>query len=450
MDQCPTGFIEEAKQSVRLRKALTTGLAGCVATVVLATALAACGKDDAGGQAPSGGTLTVWLMNGSAPDALVQQLNTEFQGAHPGWTVNYQVQQWNGIQDKLTTALASNDPPDVVELGNTQAPKFVSAGALADLSAAKGALGGDKWLAGLAATGVAGDGKPFATPFYGANRIVIYRTDLFQKAGISKVPASLAELIDAGKKLQATNKDPKFQALYLPGQNWYTLLSFIWSHGGDVAVKEGDKWKGALDTPEAQAGFTDYATLFKTLSKAPADADEATPQQATVFGQGKVGMFIGLPWEIGTATDAKTGNPSLKDKIGTFPIPSQQGGPAPVFLGGSNLAVSAGSKNAQAAQDWLKLMLSAKYQTMLAAGGVVPGITGLGDAIYGDNEAAKTMATAAAAGGKVTPASPAWAAVEAGTNPIKDALTAVLRGQDLATVTKQASEAITTRMASAG
>ena len=51
-----------------------------------------------------GGTLTVWLMNGSLNDNSVVQLNTDFQMAHPGWKVNYQVQQWNGIVDKLTTA----------------------------------------------------------------------------------------------------------------------------------------------------------------------------------------------------------------------------------------------------------------------------------------------------------------------------------------------------------
>ncbi len=83
-----------------------------------------------------GGTLTVWLMNGSLNDNSVVQLNTDFQMAHPGWKVNYQVQQWNGIVDKLTTALASNTPPDVIEMGNTQAITFEAAGALADLTAA--------------------------------------------------------------------------------------------------------------------------------------------------------------------------------------------------------------------------------------------------------------------------------------------------------------------------
>ncbi len=428
---------------MNIRRALTVGVA---MSVMAAGGLAACG-DDKKASEPSGGTLTVWLMNGSVPEPIVAEINSEFEAANPGWKVNLQTQQWNGIQDKLTTGLASNDPPDVVELGNTQAPKFAAAGALADLGAAKSALGADKWLQGLAVTGVS-KGKTYATPFYGANRVVIYRKDLFEKAGITAAPKSLAELLDAGNKLKAANPDPEFQALYLPGQSWYTLLSFIWANGGDVAVKEGDKWKGALDTPQAQAGFTDYASLYKALSKAPADADEATPQQGSIVGKGKVGMFIGLPWEIAVATDAKTGDPALKDKFGTFAIPSAKGGPAPVFLGGSNLAVAAGSKKQKAAQNWLSLMLGAKYQTKLAAGGVVPGITGLGADIYGTNEAAKVMAAAAAAGGKVTPADPAWAAVEAGTNPIKDAMTAVLRGQDVATVTKAASQQITTRMAS--
>lgn len=431
-----------------LRRALTVGL---TMSVVAALGLAACGDDSSSdSSSAASGTLTVWLMNGSASDAMINELNAEFKQSHPGMTVDYQIQQWNGIQDKLTTALASNNPPDVVELGNTQAPKFVAAGALAQLDSKKSTLGADHWLTGLAATGLQ-DGKTYAAPFYAANRVVIYRKDLFTAAGITSTPKSLAELTEAGRKLQTANAaDKDFQAMYLPGQSWYTLLSFVWAEGGEVATKSGSTWKGALNTPQAQAGFTDYANLYHALSKVPADADEANPQQAGVFAKGHVGMFIGLPWEIATATDAKTGNPELKDKIGSFVIPSPKGGPAPVFLGGSNLAVAAGSKHSTQATEWLSLMLSEKYQRILAGGGVVPALTNLGDSVYGSNEAAKVMASAAAAGGKVTPADKAWATVEAGSNPIKDAMTAMLRGTDVAAATKQASDAITSRMATGG
>jgi N,N'-diacetylchitobiose transport system substrate-binding protein len=423
---------------------------GVAALATASLALAGCSSSDSG-SGDNGGSkkLTVWLMSGSAPDATVKQLDTEFEKAHSGWTVDYQVQQWDGIQDKLTTALASNTPPDVVELGNTQAPKFVDAGALADLSKSKSELGGSNWLEGLAATGES-DGKTYATPFYAANRIVIYRKSMFAKAGITKTPTTFDEFLADGKKLAAANaSDKQFQALYLPGQSWYTLLSFVWAEGGDVATKSGSTWKGTLDTPQAQKGFTDYATLYKALSKAPADQDEANPQQYTIFAKGKVGMFIGLPWEIGSATTAKGGgNPALASDIGTFAIPGPSG-PAPVFLGGSNLAVAAASAHQKEATDWLKLILSSKYQTQLAAAGVVPALTNLGDSVYGTNEAAKVMADAATHGGKVTPTTPAWASVESGTNPIKNAMTKVLRGTDVATATKEASGQITKTLASA-
>jgi ABC-type glycerol-3-phosphate transport system permease component len=87
-------------------------------------------------------------MDGSAPDKLVADLNAAFQAAHSGVTVKYAKQQWNGIQEKLTTALASNNPPDVVELGNTQTAKFASSGALADLSGKVSDLGGQKLAQG--------------------------------------------------------------------------------------------------------------------------------------------------------------------------------------------------------------------------------------------------------------------------------------------------------------
>jgi len=425
---------------------LTVGITTLV-TASLALSGCSSSSDDGGSD---GGTkkLTVWLMSGSAPDPLVGKINTDFTKSHEGWTVDYQVQQWDGIQDKLTTALAGNNPPDIVELGNTQSPRFVESGALADLSKSKDDLNGKNWLDGLAATGEK-DGKTFATPFYAANRIVVYRKSMFTKAGITAPPKTIDELIAAGKKLQTANASNKqFQALYLPGQSWYTALSWVWARGGDVAKDNGGKWTGTLDSPEAQQGFTDYAKVYKALSKAPADQDEANPQQSTVFAKGNVAMFIGLPWEIGTATAPEGGNPKLKDDIGTFEIPGPSG-PAPVFLGGSNLGVAAASPNVDAATDWLKLMLGDKYQTELASAGVVPALTNLGDTIYGDNEAAKVMAAAATSGGKVTPVTPAWAAVESGTNPIKNALTKVLRGTDVASATKEASTSITDTMAKA-
>jgi N,N'-diacetylchitobiose transport system substrate-binding protein len=420
-----------------------------IATLMVAI-LAAAGcssSDDGGSQTATGGskTLTVWLMDGSAPDKLVADLNTEFQAAHSGVKVTYAKQQWNGIQDKLTTALASNNPPDVIELGNTQTAKFASSGALADLTGKVSDLGGQNWLKAMTESG-AWEGKQYGVPFYAANRVVIYRTDLFKKAGVS-APTSLDQWISDGQKLAAANKsNSRFMSLYLPGQNWYFLSSLIWDQGGDLAVKEGDTWKGSLASSGSQAGIADYKKLFDSLSKAPADTDEATPQQFEVMAKGNIGMMVGLPWELNSAVGA---TPSLKSKLSAFPIPSHTAGQtAPVFLGGSNLAVSAGSKNQDLAYQWLKLLAGEKYQTRLAKeNGVLPNSTTLAGQTLGDDPVLGAMAKGAE-NGRITPNDPTWAAVEATPNPIKDMMTKVLSGKsDAAAAAAEADNLITQKMA---
>lgn len=402
--------------------ALTLATAGCAGSSGTDTA-----ASSSGAPAQITGDVTVWLMTGSAPTTLTDALNKEFEAAHPGVKVKYEIQQWDGIQQKLTTALAGGTPPDVIEIGNTQTAAFASQdGVLTDLTADKDAFNGAQWLKGLADSGTY-DGKVYGVPFYAANREVIYRKDMFEQAGITKPPASNDEWIDAITKLKTKfGSDPDFQALYMPGQNWYSLLSFIWDNGGDIAQADGKNFKATLDSAGAKAGLEFYKKLVDTSgTKAPKDADEAKPQQATVYGAGKVAMMIGLPWELPTA--AKT-DPSLTDKTGAFPIPSKTAGQsAPVFLGGSNLAIPANSKNAAAAKEYIKLLSSAKYQGQLAAAGVVPGtstdLTGL------DKDPLGSVMAKASTTGKAVPASPKWGDVESGQNPVKDMLTAYLTGK---------------------
>ncbi|MFI9010336.1 sugar ABC transporter substrate-binding protein [Actinosynnema sp. NPDC053489] len=418
-----------------------------VGAAALAVAVAGCGTSSDSGSSNSGEpkTLTVWLMDGSAPTTLTDALNKEFQDAHPGVTVKYEVQKWNGIQEKLTTALTSNNPPDVIELGNTQTAKFAAEETLTDLSGDASDLNGDQWLGGLKDS-LTWDGKQYGLPFYAANRTVIYRTDLFQAAGVANPPKSRDEWVSAIEKLKAANAaDPDFQPLYLPGQSWYVLLSFIWDEGGDVAKPQGSAWAGSVDTPQAKAGLEFYKKLVDTSgTKAPKDADEATPQQMEVFATGKVGMMIGLPWELAGAVKA---NADLKDKTGAFPIPSKTAGKtAPVFLGGSNLAIPAGSKNADLAKEYLKLLSGKKYQDMLAEGGAVPG-TSTDTAKLATTPIGKALAESAP-NGKVTPTTPSWAAVEAGQNPLKDMLTAYLTGaKPLDQATADANSALSKTLA---
>ena len=199
-------------------------------------------------QRRSGDTLRVWLNGSDTPDSVREYLVAEFNELHPDAEVVIEEQQWTGLVERLTTALSSSDSPDVVEMGNTQAQAFEAAGALLDLTEYTEQLGGDDLLQSLLEAGTY-DGRLFGVPYYAGARIMIYRTDLFEAAGV-EVPTTIEEMIAASAALIEANADvPNFSGFYLPGRNWHAALSFIWDAGGDIAVQEGDEWVGTAVEP---------------------------------------------------------------------------------------------------------------------------------------------------------------------------------------------------------
>ncbi|MDT9688243.1 extracellular solute-binding protein [Streptomyces sp. P9(2023)] len=418
------------------------GVAGIMVSV------AACGSEDGGdkgGKTDASGnkTLTVWVMDGSAPDAWMAEVNKEFEAKNPGVKVKVEKQQWNGIQEKITTALSEDTPPDVLELGNTQTAGFAVTGGLADLTADKAKLGYDGWNKGMLASTEL-DGKLYSTPWYAANRVVVYDKAAYKKAGIS-APKTRDEWIDGLKKLKAS--DPKSQPIYLPGQSWYVYSGFVWDEGSDLAVKDGDKWKGNLSSPEAVNAVNFYKELA-SYSTAPKDKDEATPQQSTdIIPKGGVASWIGLGWEAGGAIEAMKKAGKTAD-FGYFPIPGKTADkPGSVFLGGSNLAVAERSANKELASAWLSLAAGKDFMTKYAAateGALLPN-TDAAQFKPAAGSFAEAM-TLAAASGKITPVTPGWANVETAPNPIKDYMTKVLNGEDPKAAGEAADKVINERL----
>ncbi|MGW0559411.1 extracellular solute-binding protein [Streptomyces sp. NPDC003016] len=408
--------------------------------------IAACGSDDGGSGGKSSGdgkSVTVWVMDGSAPDDWMAGVNKEFEAKHPGVKVKVEKQQWNGIQEKLTTALSEDTPPDVVELGNTQTAGYAVTGGLADLSGDKADLGYDDWNKGMVPAAEL-DGKLYAAPWYAASRVVVYDKKIFKKAGV-KPPQTRDEWVAGLEKIKKS--DSKIQPIYLPGQSWYVYAGFVWDEGGDLAARDGEQWKGSLSSPEAVTAMNFYKKL-QSFSSAPKDKDEATPQQSTdIVPKGGVASWIGLGWEAGGAIAAieKAGD---KADFGYFPVPGKTADkPGSVFLGGSNLAVAERSQNKDLAKEWLALAAGKDQMTKYAkatAGALLPN----NDAAQFEPEAgsfAEAMAKSASVG-EVTPVTPGWANVETEPNPIKDYMTKVLKGEDVKKAGEAADKVITERL----
>ena len=237
---------------VRIKKSLT----GVAVAALALTTLAACGSDDDGSSTDDDGgaesaDIRVWLNGTDTPQEARDWLKKTFEADNPGSTLTIEQQEWDGLVEKLTTALSSeSETPDVVEIGNTQAPTFTSAGAFSPLTDELDDLGGDDLLPGFV-EGATVDGETYAVPYYAGSKYIFYRKDLFEKSGL-EVPTTLDEFVEAAATLKKDNPKPaNFSGFWFPGQDWRNGAAFIWDAGGDLATADGAEWSGSLASPES-------------------------------------------------------------------------------------------------------------------------------------------------------------------------------------------------------
>jgi N,N'-diacetylchitobiose transport system substrate-binding protein len=387
-------------------------------------------------------TVTVWLMKGSASEDFLKRFTEDFERTHADVDLDIRIQEWTGIGPKVQAALEAKGAdaaagPDVVEVGNTQVPQYVDGGRLVDLTLESVRDWGSRdWLPGLAEPGKL-RGHQYGIPWYAANRVVVYRKDLFAAAGVDATPKTREEWLTVTEKLDSGGN----QGIYLAGQDWYTLAGFIWDEGGELAEEAGGTWTGALDSPEALRGMDFYRRL-QALGDGPVDADEEHPPQAEEFARGDIAQIVAVPGVAGAILER---NPGLEGKLGFFPVPGRTAAaPGAVFTGGSDLVIPENTDRREAAIAVVEALAGAKWNTDLARTmNYVPNKATLARAVAGE-EGVAAMA-AGAAQGRATPTTPEWAAVEAD-NPIKPYMTKVLNGADPENEARRASERITDQL----
>ena len=377
----------------------------------------------------AGKTVKIWLMVDaeSSWKNVVDDASKRFTAA-TGAQVNIEYQQWANHLTKLDATLAGTDVPDVVELGNSEFPKYVFSGAFGAINPADYENSGT-WLQGLKGA-CDYEGKTYCVPYYAGARVLIYRTDLFKKAGIADAPKTYDEFLADADKLQAANKaDAKFGAIYLPGQYWYAAMSWVKSTSGDIAKQDGGKWVGQLSQPASIQGLQRWVDMVKKYSKA--DPTKNENDQAGIFAQGESAMFYGNTWEQGAAEQIKKDpndpnsplvDTKVKGKLASAAMPE-----IPSFLGGSNLGITEKSQNKQLAAQWIKYFTDSTSMAGLIKANALPNSTALLDKAATDNPALGPAA-AAAKNSWFTPQAEKWADVEKG-NVLQTMLTDILTGK---------------------
>ncbi len=294
-------------------------------------------------------TLQFWAMG--AEGEKVQQLIPDFEKENQGVKVNVQMIPWTAAQEKLITAFASDNLPDVFQLGNTWIPQFVSLNALHPLDEwvrLSKQIDAKNYFKGIWETNEM-DGHIYGIPWYMDTRILFYRTDVLEKAGFKNPPQTWEELLNQCRMIKRQLGNDRF-AIFLPTNEWSTFVIFAFQNNADI-LKDHFAF-GNFNSPEFKEAFT-FLMQFYDEGLTPLSLSEVT-NIYQAFAQGFVNMYISGPWNVPEFKKWMKGD--LADKWMTAPLPGKNHYPGVSLAGGSSLVITRQSKKKQLAWRFIEYL----------------------------------------------------------------------------------------------
>jgi multiple sugar transport system substrate-binding protein len=309
--------------------------------MLAALALAAAGLVAACGTPSNVTTVRFWAMGREGE--VVTALVPAFERTHPGIRVVVQQLPWTAAHEKLLTAFAGDSTPDIAQLGNTWLPEFVALGALAPLDArlAHSSVDRDDFFAGIFDTNVVA-GQVYGVPWYVDTRLLFYRRDLLEAAGIRAAPASWADWTLALAAVEA-HAAPDHYAILLPLNEAEPLLALALQQD-DPLLRDGDRY-GNFESTGFRRALAYYVDMFRRGYAPPMTASQMT-NVWTEFGRGTFAFYISGPWNIGEFERRLPA--SSQNAWATAPLPGPSG-PGASIAGGSSLVVFRSSRAQDAA-----------------------------------------------------------------------------------------------------
>jgi multiple sugar transport system substrate-binding protein len=197
---------------------------------------------------------------------------------------------------------------------------------------------------------------------------VYYNKDLFKKANLAAPTPDWTwdDFLKAAQALTNDTGDPRTRQYGAGIQvQFYRVMPFIWSNGGEIVDNLEKPTKLLIDSPEAKAALQWFADLQVKHKVMPTEVDEKSESSQNRFLAGKLGMFL---QSRRFTTTART----IKDfDWDVINLPRSK--TSVTVLHTDGFCLSKGGTNKDAAWAFVEYAASAEAQTTLAATGrIVP------------------------------------------------------------------------------
>ena len=308
-------------------------------------------------------TITVATVN-NGDMIRMQGLMDDFYAKNPDIKVEWVTLEENVLRQKVTTDIATKGGQfDVLTIGTYEVPIWGKQGWLVSLNDLPADYDIDDLLPAIRG-GLTVDGNLFASPFYGESSMVIYRTDLMEKAGLTMPEApTWADIKTAAAGM--TDKANEVYGICLRGKaGWGENMAFLTAMSNSFGARWFDEnWNPQFD----QAAWKDTLAFYLDLMNnygPPGASNNGFNENLALFNQGKCGMWI----DATVAASFVTGKDStVADKVGFALAPDNGLGKRGNWLWAWSLAIPAGSAKVDAAKAFVNWATNKDYAALVAS-----------------------------------------------------------------------------------
>ena len=295
----------------------------------------------------------------------MQKLTDDFTVKNPGIKLEWVTLEENILRQRVTTDIATKGGQyDVMTIGTYEVPIWAKQNWLVALDNLGPKYDVDDLLPAIR-SGLSINGKLYAAPFYGESSMVMYRKDLFEKAGIEMPKAPTWQLIaDAARKI--TDKNNEIYGVCLRGKaGWGENMAFLSATANSFGARWFDEnWKPQLNSKEWKETLTFYLDLMKDAGP-PGASSNGFNENLALFQSGKCGMWIDATVAasfVTNPTDSK-----VADNVGFALAPDNGLGKRGNWLWAWSLAIPTGSKKVEAAKKFIIWATSKEYLELVAS-----------------------------------------------------------------------------------
>lgn len=352
-------------------------------------ALAACGGDDGGGEdGEAGGSLTLWTtQNQPERVAIIREITDRFT-EETGVAVEHSPVSEDELPGLMVANAASGDLPDVVYFPLEFAAGWTEQGLL-DAEASDAVveeLGRDTFSQGALELATVED-LVAGVPADAWGQLLLYRTDLFEQAGLEP-PETYDAILAAAEALHDPGSDLYGITASTDPADVFTQQTF--EHialANGCQLVEGDEV--ALGSDACVEALEFYERLINEFS--PGGTQTVDTTRATYFA-GQASMVVWSPFILdemaGLRQDALPNCPECRDNPAFL---AESSGIVPAFAGPSGepaqygqvsyFGIGGGSQNVEGAQEFLTWLLDEAYLEWLsiAPEGMTPMRAGTAD-----------------------------------------------------------------------